>query len=305
MTETKRLGRGLGALLGPISREQAEASGALRELTVASVRPNPFQPRTRIDEQALAELTASIEASGLLQPVLVRAAGAGYELIAGERRWRAVQRLGWATVPAVVKEADDQTLLTLALIENLQRNDLSAIDEALGYRRLMQEFEVAQAEVARRVGRNRSTVANLLRLLRLPAEVQALVHEGRLSEGHARALLTIEDETRLLRMARQAADEGWSVRDTEERVRRGDDLPAEEAPDGVKAGGGHASGRRRDGRMLSPDARRVEDVLRKRLGTDVRIHPRRRGRGFLTINYYSNDDLARLLELMLGEAYAG
>ena len=135
MSDTRRLGRGLEVLLGPVSREQAEAAGALRELPVASVRPNPYQPRTRIDEPALAELAASIEASGLLQPIIVRARDGGYELIAGERRWRAVQRLGWSKIPAVVREVDDRTLLTLALIENLQRNDLSPIDEAAGYQR--------------------------------------------------------------------------------------------------------------------------------------------------------------------------
>src|ERR671932_2472541 len=154
MTETKRLGRGLEALLGSVSREQAQTSGALRELPVSSVQPNPFQPRSQIDEAELLELTASIEASGLLQPVVVRPRDGKYELIAGERRWRAVQRLGWPKIPAVVKEVDDQTLLTLALIENLQRNNLSAIDEAVGYRRLMEEFTVPQAEVARLVGRN-------------------------------------------------------------------------------------------------------------------------------------------------------
>jgi len=298
MSETKRLGRGLEALLGPISREHAEASGALRDLPIGAIRPNPFQPRTHIDDAALAELAASIEASGLLQPVIVRQAGAGYELIAGERRWRAVQRLGWTTVPAVVKEANDQTLLTLALIENLQRDSLSAIDEATGYRRLMEEFALAQAEVARAVGRDRSTVANVLRLLKLPHEVRALVHERKLSEGHARALLAAEDDERITRLALQAVAEDWSVRETEERVRGADPaVVAEPTPP--------ASGRKREPRMLAPDARRIEDVLRKRLGTDVRIHPRRRGRGFLTIRYYSNDDLARLLELMLGEPFGG
>jgi ParB family transcriptional regulator, chromosome partitioning protein len=289
MTETKRLGRGLEALLGPISREQAEASGALRDLPVAALRPNPFQPRSRIDEPALAELTASIEASGLLQPIVVRPRGSGYEIIAGERRWRAVQRLGWATLPGVVKDVDDQTLLTLALIENLQRNDLSPIDEAQGYRRLMEEFTVPQAEVARLVGRNRATVANLLRLLKLPAEVQAFVQEGKLSEGHARALLALEQADAMVRLARRAVADGWSVREVESRVRV-DARPA---------------GRRREARPLTPEGRRVEEALRRRLGTDARIHPGRRGRGVLAINYYSNDDLARVLELILGEPFAG
>jgi ParB family transcriptional regulator, chromosome partitioning protein len=288
MTETKRLGRGLEALLGPITREQVEAAGALKDLPISSVRPNPFQPRSGIDETALAELSASIEVSGLLQPIVVRPRGSGYELIAGERRWRAVQRLGWPTIPAVVRDADDQTLLTLALIENLQRNDLSPIDEAQGYRRLMEEFEVPQAEVARLVGRNRATVANLLRLLKLPPEVQGFVHDGKLSEGHARALLALEHPDAIIRLARRAASDGWSVREVESRVRV-DGRPS----------------RRREARPLTPEGRRVEEALRRRLGTDVRIHPGRKGRGVLAINYYSNDDLARLLETILGEPFSG
>src|SRR5687768_551405 len=147
MSETKRLGRGLEALLGAVSREQAEASGSLRELPVGNVLPNPYQPRTHVDEDSLVELAASIEASGLLQPVVVRPRNGKYELIAGERRWRAIQRLGWAKIPAVVKEVDDQTLLTLALIENLQRTDLNAIDVAAGYQRLGDEFKLPQAEI--------------------------------------------------------------------------------------------------------------------------------------------------------------
>ena len=287
MTETKRLGRGLEALLGPISREHAEATGALRELAVTAVRPNPFQPRTRLDEGALGELAASIEASGLLQPVVVRPRDGGYELIAGERRWRAVQRLGWPTVPAVVKDVDDQTLLTLALVENLQRDDLTPIDEARGYRRLMEEFALSQVDVARAVGRHRATVANLLRLLKLPEEVQALIQEGKLSEGHARALLALEQSEAVVRMAKRAVADGWSVREVESRVR------------------GDGRGRRREPRPLTPEGRRVEEALRRRLGTDVRIQAGRRGRGVLGISYYSNDDLARVLELILGEPFAG
>ena len=147
MTETKRLGRGLEALLGSVSREQAQATGALRELPVGSVQPNPFQPRTQMNEAELVELTASIEASGLLQPVVVRPRNGKYELIAGERRWRAVQRLGWPKIPAVVKEVDDPTLLTLALIENLQRDNLSAMDEAAGYQRLSEEFQLPKPKL--------------------------------------------------------------------------------------------------------------------------------------------------------------
>ncbi len=299
MSETKRLGRGLEALLGAVSREQAEASGSLRELPIGNVLPNPYQPRTHVDEDALTELTASIEASGLLQPVIVRPRNGKFELIAGERRWRAIQRLGWAKIPAVVRDVDDQTLLTLALIENLQRDGLTSIDEAAGYQRLGQEFKLPQAEIARLVGRNRSTVANLLRLLKLPDEVKALVQEGKLSEGHARALLAVEKESELLRLAREAADQGWSVRDTEARVRGESPAPvAAVAP----ANGPRP---RPQQKMATAEVRRIEDALRKRLGTDVRVTARRRGRGFLSISYYSNDDLARVLELILGEPFAG
>ena len=220
MTE-RRLGRGLESLLGPVTREAAQASGALRELPISSIRANPLQPRTTFDEEELADLARSIEASGLLQPVVVRPRDGGYELIAGERRWRAVQRLGWANVPAVIREVDDRTLLTLALIENLQRDDLSPIDEALGYQRLMEEFEVSAQEVARFVGRDRSTVANTVRLLKLPVSVRALVHDGSLSEGHARALLGLENPAAMEKLARDAAAAGWSVREVEAKLRLG------------------------------------------------------------------------------------
>jgi ParB family chromosome partitioning protein len=303
MSETKRLGRGLEALLGSVTREQAQASGALRELPVNHVMPNPYQPRTQVDEAALVELTSSIEASGLLQPVVVRPRNGKYELIAGERRLRAVQRLGWTKIPAVVRDVDDPTLLTLALIENLQRDDLTAIDEAAGYQRLGEEFKLPQTEIARRVGRNRSTIANLLRLLKLPDEVKPLVQERTLSEGHARALLSVSKESELIPLANQAVEHGWSVRDLEARARG-------EAPaSSLATAGATVPATRPPSRpvqkMASADVRRVEDALRKRLGTDVRVTTRRRGRGFISISYYSNDDLARVLEVVLGEPFAG
>jgi ParB family chromosome partitioning protein len=236
-----------------------------------------------------------MQASGLLQPVLVRPRDGGYELIAGERRWRAAERLGWPKIPAVVKEVDDRTLLTLALIENLQRDDLSPIDEAAGYRRLGEEFHLGQTEIARAVGRDRSTVANLLRLLQLPPDVQALVHEKRLSAGHARALLGLSDAGRQSALAAEAIDQEWSVREIEAAVagKRTSRRPAK------RAGGQPAA------RGVTADVKRVEDALRKRLGTDVRVTARRRGRGFVTISYYSNDDLSRLLELILGGPFEG
>lgn len=289
MSETKRLGRGLESLLGPISRQEAETSGALQELSIASIRPNPYQPRVRLDEPQFSELVSSLETSGLLQPIVVRKHLDGYQLIAGERRWRAAQKLGWKKIPAVIKEADDRTLLTLALVENLQRDNLSAIEEATSYQRLLDEFQLTQADVARLVGRDRSTIANALRLLKLPLDVTEMVDDGRLSEGHARALLALTDRSQISKLARTAVEQGWSVRDVEAKVR----------------GGRAAQSRKPPVREVAPAQRRVEDALRKRLGTDVSVTARRRGRGQITISYYSDDDLARVLELILGERFSG
>jgi ParB family chromosome partitioning protein len=292
MTESRRLGRGLEALLGPISKEQAEASGALRDLAIASIEPNPYQPRQEFAPEAIDELASSIAASGLLQPVIVRTKSPGrFQLIAGERRFRAVQKLGWQKVPAVLKEVDDRALLTFALIENLQRDDLSPLDEAQGYDRLGREFDLAQAEIARLVGKDRATIANTVRLLKLPPEVQVLLRSKQLSSGHARALLGLADPRRLSAMANAAVEQGWSVRHLEARVRG-------EVP-------GRPKKSKEPTRDLSAQVRRVEDALRERLKTDVRVTARRRGRGFVTLSYYSNDDLARLLELILGEPYSG
>ena len=295
MSEARRLGRGLEALLGPSARGAAtERNAAPLELDVSAIRPNPFQPRTHFDETALNEMVASIQASGLLQPIVVRPRQGGYELIAGERRWRAIQRLGWEKIPAIVKDVDDRTVLTLALIENLQRDDLSPIEEATSYQRLMDEFAVSQAEVARLVGRDRSTVANALRLLKLPAEVRSMVGDGRLSEGHARALLGLNDAGAIEALARKAIAEGWSVREVEARVRgdRGNGRAGLRSPAPTAA-------------SRPTTTRRVEEALRKRLGTDVRVAVGRRGRGHVTLSFYSNDDLARLLELILGEPFGG
>lgn len=288
----RRLGRGLEALLGP-TREDAERDGSLVELAVVDIRPNPFQPRQDVDPAALEELKASIRQAGLLQPVVVRPTpdGGGYELIAGERRLRACQALGWERIPAVKREVDDRTALTLALIENLQRDDLSPVDEARGYERLLAEFKLAQQDVADAVGRDRSTVANALRLLKLPAAVLAMLHGGQLSVGHARALLAVEDPRAAAALAREAVAQDLSVREMEDRVR-----------------GGRAPVRRprlKRGVGQAPEVRRVEDALRRRLGTDVRVTLRAKGKGQIHLAFYSNDDLARLLELMLGAPFDG
>src|SRR6266566_4343250 len=269
MTETiagrRRLGRGLEALLGP-TREEAEREGSLVELAIADIRPNPYQPRRDVDPAALEELQASIRKAGLLQPVVVRpvpGGNGGFELIAGERRLRACQALGWEKIPAVKREVDDRTALTLALVENLQRDDLSPVDEARGYERLLAEFSLTQQDVADAVGRDRSTVANALRLLKLPATS----------------------------LAKEAVDLGLSVRDVEDRV-RGGRAPVRRPR--LKKGMGHA-----------PEVRRIEDALRRRLGTDVRVTLRAKGKGQIHLNFYSNDDLARLLELILGAPFNG
>src|SRR2546426_5485876 len=291
MTETiagrRRLGRGLEALLGP-TREEAEREGSLVELAIADIRPNPYQPRRDVDPAALEELQASIRKAGLLQPVVVRPVPGGngsFELIAGERRLRACQALGWERIPAVKREVDDRTVLTLALIENLQRDDLSPVDEARGYERLIQEFNLTQQDVAAAVGRDRSTVANALRLLRLPDAVLTMLHEGHLTVGHARALLALEDSRLVTNLAREAVAQGWSVREVEDRVR-----------------GGRAPERRprlKRGLAPAPEVRRVEDALRRRLGTDVRVSLRAKGKGQLHISFYSNNDLARLLGMIM------
>ena len=296
MTETaagrRRLGRGLEALLGP-TKEEAEREGSLVELPIQDIKPNPFQPRKTVDPAALDELVSSIKQAGLLQPVVVRRVngGGGYELIAGERRLRACQQLGWERIPAVQRDADDRTLLTLALIENLQRDDLSPVDEARGYERLIAEFHLAQQDVADAVGRDRSTVANALRLLKLPEAVLQMLHDGHLTVGHARALLALEDSRIVTNLAREAVAQGLSVREIEDRVRGG---RAPERRPRMKRGLGAA-----------PEVRRVEDALRRRLGTDVRVSLRAKGKGQIHLSFYSNDDLARLLELILGAPFDG
>jgi ParB family transcriptional regulator, chromosome partitioning protein len=288
----RRLGRGLEALIS--ARNVAESTAAdereaLRTIQIARIRPNPFQPRKTFDPQELQELEASLRANGLLNPIAVRPApqGGGYELIAGERRVRAAARIGWTEIPAVVKQIDDRTLLTLALVENLQRADLNPMEEAEGYRQLMRDFALTQVQLAEAIGKERSTVANILRLLNLPASVQKMLYDRQLTLGHARALLTVEDEQTMISLAREIVAQGWSVREVEEHARQG-------APPRKR--------RKLKERAQSPDAavRQAEDELRRYLQTDVRIATRDAKRGKIEVDFYSTDDLERLLELMLG-----
>lgn len=286
----RRLGRGLEALLGPLSVAEAREEGSLRRITLSSIRPNPYQPRRAFPAEALAELTESLRTSGLLQPVVVRpSADSQYELIAGARRCRAAERLGWVEIDAIVREVDDRTLLTLALVENLQRDALSSMEEARGYQRLISEFHATQGEVATLVGRARSTVANALRLLQLPGEVQELVHEGKLSTGHARALLQLETPGDITRLARLTVEREFSVREVEAMARK---APSTHRP------------KARRPRRPEPGIQRMEDALRRRLQTDVFVVSRGRG-GRISVNFYSPEDLLRLLELILGEEYGG
>jgi ParB family transcriptional regulator, chromosome partitioning protein len=289
MVKKDRLGKGLGALFGEYLGEQDGIEA--RSLPVGAVHPNPFQPRRDFDEEELTDLARSIQENGLLQPIVVRPAGnrAGadrWELVAGERRWRAITRLGWKHVPSIVRAVDDRTLLVLALVENLQRSELSALEEAEGYQQLMTEFGLSQQEVAEAVGRDRSTVANMLRLLQLPASVRRLVETGSLSAGHARALLGITDSVRMADLARLAADQGWSVREVEDRVRKASSRgPARQ---------GRAKGR-------DPAAKALEQALERSLGTQVKI---RRGRGAakgrIEVSYYDAEDFERIFELLAG-----
>ena len=280
----RRLGRGLEALIGA-AQPTSTAASELQRIPTSRIRPNPYQPRREFDPTALAELETSIRANGLLQPLTVRRRGDSYELIAGERRLRAVRNLDWKDVPAVVRDFDDQTMLVLALVENLQRADLNPIEEARGYQRLLGEFSLTHQEIADAVGKDRSTITNLLRVLTLPDHVQQLVESGKLSAGHARALAGM-DHAEALATADQIVGRGLSVRQAEElaRKRRSTMAPAR------KDDGG--SGKR------SAVVRQLEDELRHYLQTDVQIELRGDANGAVRISFYSADDLERIMALI-------
>ncbi|WP_310568766.1 ParB/RepB/Spo0J family partition protein [Gemmatimonas sp.] len=316
----RRLGRGLDALLArrdaPKDAAKTAATGAdanavsnvnaavapnlereespLRTLKLSQIRANPYQPRQEFRPEELADLEASLRVNGLLQPITVRPApnGTGYELIAGERRFRAASRLGWTEIPALVKPVDDKTLLVLAMIENLQRADLDPIEEADGYQRLADEFQLSNQEVADVVGKDRSTVANALRLRQLPASVRRMLQEKQLTAGHARAILPLAAERAIVDMARDIIDGGLSVREVERRVQAGRPKPPaagkkpSEAETTVPAGASAAT------------VRQIEERLRRKLQTGVSIQLSAKDKGEVRIAFFSNDDLERLLELL-------
>jgi len=276
------LGRGLDALI-------PRGAGGVQEVEVGRISPSPVQPRHSFDPVALDELAASIREHGVLQPVIVARAGAGYTLVAGERRWRAARLAGLSTIPALVRETSPESALELALVENLQRADLTPLEEAAAYRDLVDSFSLTQEQVAARVGRSRVAVTNRLRLLGLPERTKALLAEGAITEGHARALLGCADPGLTDAIAEQVAERGLSVRETEELVRRA--RAQEPGPDSDEPASG-PSGRE----AASPSA--MEEELQRALGTRVQILRSRRG-GRLVVHYYDDDQLSGILEMLL------
>jgi ParB family chromosome partitioning protein len=274
-TKHKGLGRGLDALLG--GGAKARADGELAQLSVRNIRPGKYQPRTRMDQASLAELADSIRVRGILQPIVVRPVPDGeYEILAGERRWRAAQLAGLERVPALVREVPDDAALGIGLIENIQREDLSPIEEAAGLRRLIDEFRLTHEDVAKAVGRSRSAVTNLLRLLELAKAVQDMLLDGRIDMGHARALLGVS-KAKQVELAEQVAAKGLSVREAERLVQH----VAQPAKVPARSAAGRADA----------DTRRLEDELSEALATKVSVKSRRGGRGSLVIEYASLDQL--------------
>ena len=274
----KVLGRGLEALIPQDLRESVSETERVKELDIDRIDANPHQPRDRFDEKHLKQLAASIGKHGILQPVVVRRRGDGYQLIMGERRLRAARIAGKRSVPAIVREAGDADSLKFALMENLQREDLNPIEEAKGYHELKEDFDLSIKEIAALIGRDRSTISNTLRLLTLPKAVRDMIAGGELSAGHARALLAIEGEAEQIAWAERVVTEGITVREMELAHR-----PKRRAT------------RRRGRRRSDPQVKAVEDLLERHLGTRVHVTPRREG-GIVAIEYYSHEDLERILE---------
>lgn len=304
----RRLGRGLEALISTArqQRESVSSEGQRSQVTdsdlqrvrIADVSPNHFQPRRTFTEAELVELEASLKSNGLLQPITVRPKGQGkWELVAGERRLRAATRLGWTEIPAVVRDFDDRAMLTLALVENLQRSDLNALEEAEGYQRLIEQFGLTQQQVAEAVGKDRTTITNLLRVLSLPPAIRTMLEQGLLSTGHARALLAVRDARRQQELATEVVARQLSVRQTEGRA-RGD--VANEPASGQRGTGARAPDGVAGNRPVDAAVRQAEEQLRRRLQTDVSIQQTGSGKGTVRLGFYSADDLERLLELILG-----
>ena len=279
------MGRGLSALL-PTDLSPAD-NEEIREIPIDLIRPSEQQPRTSFQEDKLQELAQSIRTSGIIQPLLVRRRGGLFELVAGERRWRAAQLAGLSRIPAIVRDIPDERLLELALIENIQRQELNPIEEANAYKRLIESLNLTQDDVARRIGRDRSFITNYLRILKLPTEIQNLLESEKLTFGHARALLGLSDDVILQRrFAQKIVKHNWSVRETERRIKHAFQDSSQKAKLPVSS--------------TDPNVRAAEVKLRRHLGTQVRILPARSGSpGKIEIEYYSDSDLSRIYETLL------
>lgn len=290
------LGKGLGALIPANAANVAEQVTGMEEVLVADVRPNPYQPRAYFDEEALSSLADSIREVGVLQPILVRPVEGGFELVAGERRWRASRRVGLQTIPAMVRDTDDASALEHALVENIHRSDLNVLEEAAAYQQLIEDFQLTHEEVAARVGRSRASVSNTLRLLQLPPSVQRLVRDGSLSMGHARALLGTPDRAFQEQLGRRAANDGLTVRAVEEaiRARQGD---AEPDGDGGEQPAGEGPARQ----LRPPGLLELEELLGDHLDTRVSVSMTAK-RGKVVIEFSDLEDLERIYKLVIGRA---
>ena len=293
----------MSSLIPPGEAEpgESDAGAFLRDIPVADITPNPHQPRVHFDEESLAELTASIQQLGVLQPILVRPTDSGFELVAGERRWRAASRAGLSMIPAVIRATDDLASVEQALVENLHRQDLTALEEAAAYQQLIEDFHLTHEQLADRVGKSRSSITNTLRLLGLPPAIQHLLADGKLSAGHARALLATPDRTLQESLARRAADEGWSVRAVEEAVRAGgvvtsdDDEPRGEPPPPVPDHDG--AGVAPMTRLRPPGLLELEELLAEHLDTRVAVQMGAK-RGRISIEFADLEDLERIYRRM-------
>ena len=296
MSTTRRsgLGKGLSSL---IPADVIDDGGSFREIDLDEVVPNRYQPRDHFDEETLAALAASIAEVGVIQPIVVRASDEGYELIAGERRWRAAKRAGLPSIPAIVRDSDDLSSLETAVVENLHRQDLNALEEAAAYQQLMEDFSFTQEQVATRVGRSRSAVANTVRLLQLPPTVQRLVIEGQLSAGHARALLATPDRTEQEALARRVVEDRLTVRDIEELV-RGDDPDADgEEPEVEASTKRPVTTPETVGETTDPGVLELEELLAARLETRVKVQLGK-GPGRLVVDFADLDDLERIYRVI-------
>lgn len=284
------LGRGLSALLGD-EKPQGLETGAtgVNEIDIDLIDPNPEQPRTRFSDEKLDELAASIRHNGIVQPVVLRSVGTRYQIVAGERRWRAAQRAALRKVPAVVRDIPDEKLLEIALVENIQRHELNPIEEANAYRKLIDTIGLTQEMVAERVGKERTLITTTMRLLKLPKDVQARIVEGKLSLSHGRALLMTDDQSVQRAVASEAVERGLSVRDTERAVKRFATKPPASAPS------------KNLPRAVDANMKAAETKLMRKLSTNVKIVPGKKGTsGKIEIEYYGTDDLDRIYQMLIG-----